>query len=188
VRVLFQGQVTFHEPGLSTSVLCLVEKLWNQFAATLPGVAVSRDYLYMCSDPGQALIRQDIEEQGLNGVVVASCSPRMHEPTFRGAAQQAGLNPYLVEMANIREQCSWVHTNREGATEKAKLLVASAVAKAALLAPLEEREVEVTPGAVVIGGGIAGMAAALDVATITWAGAWRTSIMSSRLWSPCRNC
>jgi heterodisulfide reductase subunit A len=135
-----------------------------KFAATLPNVTVARDYLYMCSDPGQALIRQDIQEQGLNGVVVASCSPCMHEPTFRGAAQQAGLNPYLVEMANIREQCSWVHTDQEKATEKAKLLVASAVAKATLLNPLEEREVEVTPGAVVIGGGIAGMAAALDVA------------------------
>jgi len=135
-----------------------------EFAATLPGVAVSRDYLYMCSDPGQALIRRDIKEQELNRVVVASCSPRMHEPTFRGAAQQAGLNPYRVEMANIREQCSWVHTDRGEATEKAKSLVASAVAKVDLLAPLEEREVEVTPGAVVIGGGIAGMSAALEVA------------------------
>jgi heterodisulfide reductase subunit A len=133
-------------------------------AATLPGVVVSRDYLYMCSDPGQGLIQQDIEEQGLNRVVVASCSPTMHEPTFRGAAQQVGLNPYLVEMANIREQCSWVHRDREQATEKAKLLVASVVAKAALLKPLEEREVGVTPGAVVVGGGVAGMVAALDVA------------------------
>ncbi len=135
-----------------------------EFAATLPGVVVARDYLYMCSDPGQALIQQDIKEQGLNRVVVASCSPTMHEPTFRGAAQQVGLNPYLVEMANIREQCSWVHRDREQATEKAKLLVASVVAKAALLKPLEEREVGVTPGAVVVGGGVAGMVAALDVA------------------------
>jgi len=135
-----------------------------EFAATLPGVVVARDYLYMCSDPGQALIQQDIEEQGLNGVVVASCSPRMHEPTFRGAAQQVGLNPYLVEMANIREQCSWVHNDWEKATEKAKSLVASLVAKAALLEPLEEREVGVTPGVVIIGGGVAGMVATLDVA------------------------
>ncbi|HUV88069.1 MAG TPA: CoB--CoM heterodisulfide reductase iron-sulfur subunit A family protein [Anaerolineae bacterium] len=135
-----------------------------QFAATLPGVVVSRNYLYMCSDPGQGLIQQDIQEHGLNRVVVASCSPRMHEPTFRGAAQQVGMNPYLVEMANIREQCSWVHSNREQATEKAKALVASTVAKAAQLEPLQEREVGVTPGAVVIGGGIAGMCAALDVA------------------------
>jgi len=135
-----------------------------EFAATLPGVVVARDYLYMCSDPGQALIQQDIEEQGLNGVVVASCSPRMHEPTFRGAAQQVGLNPYLVEMANIREQCSWVHNDWEKATEKAKSLVASLVAKAALLEPLEEREVGVTPEVVIIGGGVAGMVATLDVA------------------------
>jgi len=135
-----------------------------EFAATLPDVVVARDYLYMCSDPGQGLIQRDIEEQGLNRVVVASCSPRMHEPTFRTAAQQKGLNPYLVEMANIREQCSWVHTDREKATEKAKWLVASVIAKAALLGPLEEREAQVTPGAVVVGGGIAGMAAALDVA------------------------
>jgi len=149
--------------GVNISAMVDVEQV-AEFAATLPSVAVARDYLYMCSDPGQALIRQDIEEHRLNRVVVASCSPRMHEPTFRGAAQQAGLNPYLVEMANIREQCSWVHSDREKATEKAKLLVASAVAKAALLEPLEEREVEVTPGVVVIGGGIAGMVAALDVA------------------------
>ena len=135
-----------------------------EFAATLPGVVVSRDYLYMCSDPGQGLIQQDIEEHGLNRVVVASCSPRMHEPTFRGAGRQAGLNPYLVEMANIREQCSWVHADRERATEKAKWLVASVVAKAARLEPLEAREVEVTPGAIVVGGGVAGIVAALDVA------------------------
>ncbi len=135
-----------------------------EFAATLPGVVVGRHYLYMCSEPGQTLIQQDIEEHGLNRVVVASCSPRMHEPTFRGAAQQKDLNPYLVEMANIREQCSWVHTDREKATEKAKWLVASVVAKSAILEPLEEREVGVTPGAVIVGGGIAGMSAALDVA------------------------
>ena len=135
-----------------------------EFAATLPDVVVARDYLYMCSDPGQALIQQDIEEKGLNRVVVASCSPRMHEPTFRAAAQEVGLNPYLVEMANIREQCSWVHSDRAQATEKAKALVASVVAKARRLEPLKAREVGVTPGAVVVGGGIAGMAAALDVA------------------------
>jgi heterodisulfide reductase subunit A len=134
------------------------------FAATLPGVTVSRDYLYMCSDPGQGLIQRDIEEYGLTRVVVASCSPRMHESTFRAAAHEVGMNPYCLEMANIREQCSWVHSDREEATEKAKWLVASVVAKAALLEPLEEREVGVAPGAVVIGGGVAGMFAALDVA------------------------
>jgi heterodisulfide reductase subunit A len=149
--------------GVNISATVDVEQV-AEFAATLPGVVVARNYLYMCSDPGQSLIQQDIEEQGLNRVVVASCSPRMHEPTFQGAAQQVGLNPYLVEMANIREQCSWVHSDRGQATEKAKALVASVVAKAARLNPLEEREVGVTPGAVVIGGGIAGMVAALDVA------------------------
>jgi heterodisulfide reductase subunit A len=133
-------------------------------AADLPGVVVARDYAYMCSDPGQMLIKQDIREYGLNRVVVASCSPRMHEPTFRAAAQQAGVNPYQVEMANIREQCSWVHKDKAKATEKAKSLIASAVAKASRLSPLEEREVDVTPGVVVIGGGVAGMTAALDVA------------------------
>jgi heterodisulfide reductase subunit A len=149
--------------GVNISATVDVEQV-AEFAATLSNVVVARDYLYMCSDPGQGLIQQDIEEHGLNRVVVASCSPRMHEPTFQGAAQQVGLNPYLVEMANIREQCSWVHSDREQATEKAKALVASVVAKAAHLEPLEEREVGVTPGAVVIGGGVAGMMAALDVA------------------------
>ncbi len=149
--------------GVNISAMVDVEDV-AEFAADLPGVTVSRDYTYMCSDPGQVLIKQDIKEQGLNSIVVASCSPRMHEPTFRAAAQQAGLNQYLVNMANIREQCSWVHKDKEKATEKAKSLVASAVAKAARLKPLEKREVGVTPGAVVIGGGVAGMAAALDVA------------------------
>jgi len=149
--------------GTNIAAMVDVEQV-AEFAATLPGVVVARDYLYMCSDPGQALIQQDIEEQGLNRVVVASCSPRMHEPTFRGATRKGGINPYFMQMANIREQCSWVHADRDRATEKAKSLVASAVAKAALLEPLEEREVGVTPGAVVIGGGVAGIAAALDVA------------------------
>ena len=134
------------------------------FAQTLPNVVVSRDYTYMCSDPGQELIKGDIREHGLTHVVVASCSPNMHEPTFRGVVQEAGINPYCYEMANIREQCSWVHKDRARATEKAKQLVASAVAKAALLQPLEEREVSVTPAALVIGGGIAGIEAALDIA------------------------
>jgi heterodisulfide reductase subunit A len=149
--------------GVNISATVDVEAV-AAFAAGLPGVAVARDYMYMCSDPGQALIRQDIEEHGLNRVVVASCSPRMHEPTFRGAAEQAGLNPYMVDMANIREQCAWVHAKGAETTEKAKTLVASAVARAALLEPLEAREVEVTPGALVIGGGLAGMVAALDIA------------------------
>ncbi len=133
-----------------------------EFAKGLPCVVVARDYQYMCSDPGQELIKSDIKEFGLNRVVVASCSPRMHEPTFRNACADAGLNPYCFEMANIREQCAWVHL--KGATEKAKDLVASAVAKAALLEPLERKKVGVIPRALVIGGGIAGINAALEIA------------------------
>ncbi len=136
----------------------------TEFAATLPGVAVARNYTYMCSEPGQALIKEDARRLGLNRVVVASCSPRMHEPTFRAASQEGGVNPYRFEMANIREQCSWVHHDRHEATEKAKALVYAAVMKAARLEPLEEREAPVTPGALVIGGGVAGMVAALDIA------------------------
>ncbi len=136
----------------------------TEFARTLPGVVVARHYTYMCSDPGQTLIKDDSRQLGLNRVVVASCSPRMHEPTFRKAAEEGGVNRYRMEMANIREQCSWVHQDSAAATLKARALVASAVAKAARLEPLEERQVGVTPGVVVIGGGVAGMVAALDVA------------------------
>jgi heterodisulfide reductase subunit A len=118
----------------------------------------------MCSDPGQALIKQDIEELGLDKVIVAACSPRMHEPTFRAVVQEAGINPYFFEQANIREQCSWVHEEGADTTEKAMRLVAAAVAKASLYRPLEEREVGVIPAALVIGGGIAGLEAALDIA------------------------
>ena len=139
-------------------------KAVTEFSADLPGVVVARDYTYMCSDPGQALIKKDILEQGLNRVVVASCSPRMHEPTFRAAVLDAGLNPYCFEMANIREQCSWVHPNEPATTLKAMQLVESSVAKATHLAPLEVRQVPVTPAALVIGGGMAGLQSALDIA------------------------
>ena len=136
-----------------------------KFAATLPYVVLSKDNLYTCSDPGQELIKNDIKEHKLNRVVVASCSPRLHEPTFRKVCEEAGLNKYLFEMANIREQCSWVHLyEKEKATEKAKDLVRMAVAKAALLEPQEELEVPVTRKALVIGGGVAGIQAALDLA------------------------
>ncbi|MHC1565146.1 MAG: 4Fe-4S binding protein [Candidatus Syntropharchaeales archaeon] len=135
-----------------------------EYASTLPGVAVARDYQYMCSDPGQELIKNDIKELGLDRVVVACCSPRMHEPTFRGVVEDAGLNPYCYEQANIREHCSWVHKDKETATQKAKDLVRSAVARSLLLTPLERREVDVTPTALVIGGGIAGLETALDIA------------------------
>jgi heterodisulfide reductase subunit A len=133
-------------------------------AGKLPNVVVARDYTYMCSDPGQGLIKDDIAELGLTAVVVASCSPLMHEATFRSAAEEAGANPYRVEIANIREQCSWVHEPGDEATAKASQLIASAVAKCNLLEELFEREAEVVPRALVIGAGVAGMQAALDVA------------------------
>jgi heterodisulfide reductase subunit A len=136
----------------------------TEFARNLDSVVVARDYKYMCSEPGQALIKEDIREQGLNRVVVASCSPRMHEPTFRRACQDAGLNQYLFEMANIREHCSWVQENRDLATEKARALVGAAVKRVYYHEPLETREVPVNPNVLVVGGGIAGIQAALEVA------------------------
>ncbi|MGD0979460.1 MAG: CoB-CoM heterodisulfide reductase HdrA2 [Candidatus Bathyarchaeia archaeon] len=136
-----------------------------QFAATLPNVVLAQDNRYTCSDQGQAGIKKDIQEQKLNRVVVASCSPRLHEPTFRKACEDAGLNKYLFEMANIREHCSWVHLyDKEAATEKAKDLVKMAVAKVALLEPEDEVSVPITRKALVIGGGVAGIQAALDLA------------------------
>jgi len=127
-----------------------------KYAATLPNVVISRDYRYMCSDPGQDLIKNDIKELGLNRVVVASCSPRMHELTFRKACQSAGLNPYLYEQANIREHCSWVHADKKQGTKKAKDLVRAAVQRVCYHEPLEVKEIPVNPNTLVVGGGIAG--------------------------------
>jgi len=136
-----------------------------KFAATLPHVVAAKDNRYTCSDQGQELIKNDIKEHNLNRVVVASCSPRLHEPTFRKACEEAGLNKYLFEMANIREHCSWVHLhNKKAATAKAKDLVRAAVAKVALLEPEIETEVPIIKKALVIGGGVAGIQAALDLA------------------------
>ncbi len=136
-----------------------------KFAATLPHVVLAQDNRYTCSDQGQAEIQKDIKEKKLNRVVVASCSPRLHEPTFRKTCEDAGLNKYLFEMANIREHCSWVHLyDRKAGTEKAKDLVKMAVAKAALLQPAEEIEVPITRKTLVIGGGVAGIQATLDLA------------------------
>ena len=140
-------------------------KVVAEYASTLPGVVLSKDNLYMCADPGQQLIEEDIRKHNLNRVVVAACSPRLHEPTFRACVSNAGLNPFLFEMANIREQDTWVHSHEpEAALEKAKEYVASAVAKARFLTPLDMLEVPVTKNALVIGGGIAGINAALDLA------------------------
>ncbi len=129
-----------------------------------PGVVFSANYQYMCSENGQQLIKQAIKEHNLTGIVVGSCSPRMHEATFRKTAEAAGLNPYMVEIANIREHCSWIHKDIDEATEKAIILVRTAIAKVKLNAPLQAGESPVVKRALVIGGGIAGIQAALDIA------------------------
>ncbi len=137
----------------------------KDYAATLPDVAIAVRNKYTCSDPGQAEIRRVIVEHDLNRVVVASCSPRLHEPTFRACVQQAGLNPYLMTMANIREHCSWVTLHdRAAATRKAQDIVRVAVARAHWLYPQDEEQLPVTDAALVIGGGVAGIQAALDLA------------------------
>lgn len=135
-----------------------------KYAETLQNVARAREYKYMCSDPGQDMIKGDIKELGLNRVVVASCSPLMHEPTFRYACNSAGLNPYLFQMCNIREQCSWVHQDMKMATEKAKALVNAAVRRVVYHKALEPRVVDVNPNALIVGGGITGIEAALKIA------------------------
>lgn len=134
------------------------------YARRLDDVVVARDYSYMCSDPGQDLIKQDIREHGLSRVVVASCSPLMHEPTFRRACEEAGLNPFYCQMANIREQCSWVIEDQKLATAKACGMVEAAVRRAHFHVPLSMRPVEMTPAVLVLGAGIAGMEAALRLA------------------------
>jgi heterodisulfide reductase subunit A len=137
----------------------------TEYAETLPDVVCAVRNKYTCADPGQNEIKDAVREHKLNRVVVASCSPRQHEPTFRQCVLEAGLNPYLMEMANLREHCSWVHPGDwEGATAKAKDLVASAVARARFLQEQEELGVPVTPRALVIGGGVAGIEAALELA------------------------
>ncbi len=135
-----------------------------EYAKGLDDVALVRDYKFMCSDPGQNLIQKDIEEGLIDRVVVASCSPLMHENTFRNVCDRCGVNPYLFTMANIREQCSWVHVDGFESTEKAKGLIAAAVRRTVYLEPLEKREVSINPCTLVIGGGIAGIQAALDLA------------------------
>ncbi len=135
-----------------------------QAARKIPGVVFATTYKYMCSDPGQELIRNSIKEQKLEQVVVASCSPRMHENTFRKAVEAGGLNGYLFEMVNIREQDSWVHPDKEKATQKALGLVRMAVNKVLKNQPLEISTIPITKKALVVGGGIAGMQAALDIA------------------------
>jgi heterodisulfide reductase subunit A len=137
----------------------------TDYAASMPGVVSAVRNRYTCADPGQQEIQRVIREQNLNRVVVASCSPSSYEPIFRNCIQGAGLNPYLLEMANIREHCSWVTPNdREAATRKAKGIVKVAIARARWLYPQDEEQIPVTKAALVVGGGVAGIQAALDLA------------------------
>jgi heterodisulfide reductase subunit A len=140
-----------------------IEQL-TEFAKGLPSVALARDYKFMCSDPGQELIKNDIRELGLNRIVVASCSPRLHEQTFRRALASAGLNSYFFEMANIREQCAWVTEDKTAALEKAKAIVSAAVRRVYYNQALENKEVPVNPNTLIVGAGIAGIQAALEIA------------------------
>ena len=135
-----------------------------KYASTLPNVVLAKDYKYMCSEPGQDMIIADIKEHNLNRIVVSACSPLLHEPTFRGAAQRAGLNPFFVQMVNIREHGSWVHEDHARATSKAKALVRGAVGRVALHKSLEKRRAEVKPKVLIVGAGIAGIQAALTLA------------------------
>jgi len=135
------------------------------YAEGLDDVVVACTSAYLCSEPGQQLIKNDIAEKGVNRVVIGSCTPRLHEPTFRKCLVDAGLNPYLLDMANLREQCSWVHAgDPQGATAKARDLIRAGVARARLLQERRELTVPVTNRAMVIGGGVAGIQAALDLA------------------------
>ena len=136
-----------------------------EYVKNLPNVVEVRDYIFMCSAPGQEIIKEGIKKCDLNRVVVAACSPTMHEHTFRNVLAEAGMNPYLLEMVNIREQCSWVHSdNKDAATTKTKLLIRMAVAKASLLEPLKEITFKVNKNVLIIGGGAAGLSAARDLA------------------------
>ena len=150
--------------GLNIAQTVDCEKV-AESASLFDDIVVSKNIGYACSEPGQQQIKNDIHEQGLDRIVIASCSPRLHEPTFRQMMQSAGLNPYLLEMANLREQCSWVHMNEpELATRKAADLVKMAISRVRKLYPLEEETLPLTQRALVIGGGVAGIQASLDLA------------------------
>ena len=149
--------------GTNISATVDVEAV-RDFAEGLPGVTLARSYKYMCSDPGQELIKEDIEANGLDRIVVASCSPSLHETTFRRATAEGGLNPYYFQMVNIREQDAWVHIDTDMATVKAKDLIRAAVHRVRFHKPLERQRVDVKPAVMVVGGGIAGIHAALTMA------------------------
>ena len=137
---------------------------WAGEELATDGVIISRDYKFMCSSLGQELIQKDIKELGLTRVVVAACSPHLHEATFRTASKEAGLNPYLCELVSIREQDSWVHTDKDAATQKAKAIVSGGVARVAHHESLEPLRVPIHPDSLIVGGGIAGIQAALEIA------------------------
>ncbi|MBC8384644.1 MAG: CoB--CoM heterodisulfide reductase iron-sulfur subunit A family protein [Candidatus Cloacimonetes bacterium] len=149
--------------GINISSTVDIEKV-KEGLKNYPGIEHIEDYKYMCSDPGQTLIKERIKEKGLDGIVVAACSPTLHEKTFRNAGEIAGLNPYMCEIANIREQCSWVHKDKNIATPKAKLIVKTLVAKTVLNENLQPVDIPITRKALVVGGGIAGIQAALNIA------------------------
>jgi heterodisulfide reductase subunit A len=149
--------------GTNIASVVNVQQL-TDYASTLPDVILVRDYSYMCSQPGQNLIKEDIALHKLNRVVVASCTPLMHEATFRRACAEGGLNPFNFQMANIREQCSWVISDGAQATRKAKTLVTAAVSRVHFHNPLDYKQVQMIPAALVVGGGIAGIEAALKLA------------------------
>lgn len=150
--------------GLNIAGVVDVEKV-VEYTKNLPDVAIAKHYTYICSEPGQRMIQEDIREHGLDRIVIATCSPRMHEETFRKTIEQAGLNPYILEIVNLREHCSWPHSEKpEKATEKSKELVRMGIARVRLLEPLERRKVSAEKSVLVVGGGIAGIQASLDSA------------------------
>ncbi len=151
------------ECGINIAAMVNVAEV-VKFAQELPNVTIARQNKYTCSQSGQEMIKDDIKNLGINRVVVASCTPRMHEPTFQNAVAEAGLNPYYFAMANIREHVSWVIKDKAQATAKAKRLVRSAVSRVVLQDELFARKEKVTPAALVVGGGIAGIQAALTIA------------------------
>ncbi|MCL2026703.1 MAG: FAD-dependent oxidoreductase, partial [Leptospirales bacterium] len=148
--------------GKNISSIINVEEV-AEYASKIPGVTIAKDYRYMCSDPGQEMMKADIAAHNLDRVVIAACSPAMHQPVFMSTAQKSGMNPYRLERANIRENISWVNSDHIEATEKAKILVSAAVAKVMFSEELFVKEVSVIPSALVIGGGISGIQSALDI-------------------------
>ncbi len=170
-----------------------VEEVARWAGKNIKDVAVSRDYKFMCSSLGQQMIEDDIKKEGLTGVVVAACSPHLHEKTFRRACQNAGLNPYFFQMANIREHVSWVNKDKEAGTEKVKALVSAAAERVKYQEPLETMPCNVNPATLVVGGGIAGLQAALELADAGYrsisssasrrsAGTWPSSTRPSPRW------